>query len=97
MTPIARMQVLLVLLVLGGCAAQPPGPELEPALLGAAPSGGLTPVMNGDAIVAGVYALGAAVLAVGFVVDLFLLPFSAENPDLFFPCCRELLDLAKKS
>ncbi len=94
---IARLQVLIVLLALGGCAASSSSssPELEATLVGATtPPGGLTPVFNGDGLVAGFYALGAVVLAVGFLVDLVLLPFSAEHPDLFFPCCKELLRLA---
>lgn len=93
MTPTARALVL-VLLAFGGCATQQPGPELEPALLAGPPAEGLTPTGDGSAIILGVYALGAAVLVAGFVVDLFLLPFSADCPELFFPCCRELLDLA---
>lgn len=90
----ARAALLLVVLLLAGCAGHAPLPEptaLEPMATLAPASG------EGEAIVAGFYALGFACLAVGAVVDVLLLPayLATEERDLFFPCCTTMLDLAK--
>ena len=85
---------LLVAVVVSGCV----GPaRLDPS--GAA-TGGLAPVDDGGAaFVVGIYlALGAVIAAgfvLGFVIDLFFLPFSGNDPDLFFPCCRSFAKVLK--
>jgi len=93
----ARATLLLVVLLLAGCAGHAPLPEpaaLEP--LAAAPAVLAPASGEGEAIVAGFYALGFACLAVGAVVDVLLLPayLATEERDLYFPCCKTMLDLA---
>lgn len=90
----ARLLLVLALLVTTGCAAHHHAPALQPTLLGAAPPGGLVQVGNGDWVLVGIYAFVGAVIVLGFLVDLILLPFSYDEPELFFPCCKSLLKLA---
>lgn len=87
-----RLLALLLVLALTGCAGHSHVLEPTPALLSAAP-GGLVPVGNGDWVLLGIYAFVGAVIVLGFLVDLILLPFSYDEPELFFPCCKSLLKL----
>lgn len=92
-----RVLLCVALLLLAGCAGHAPLPEptsLEP--LAAAPTALAPASGEGDAILVGIYALGAAVIAVGAVVDVLLLPayLATEERELYFPCCKAMLDLA---